>query len=78
MSALAAGERELLGELTVVVGPPLESARAEAAEVRRVVAEESAAGGRPKELARRAAARCPGWTAKEIYELLAKDTPTAP
>lgn len=78
LSSLAAAERELLGELTVVLGPPLAGARAAQAEVREALAAESAAGGRPKDVARRVAARCPGWTAKEIYELLAKDDPHAP
>ena len=32
--------------------------------------EEAAVGGKPKEVARRAAARLSGWTQKEVYAML--------
>lgn len=58
---------ELLGEITVVIGPP-EDARSDEADIDAVIAEESEAGGRPKEIARRVKERVPGWSVKEIYE----------
>ncbi|GFK94895.1 Ribosomal RNA small subunit methyltransferase I [Fundidesulfovibrio magnetotacticus] len=70
LSEMAAQERELLGEITVVLGPALEQATADPDMVRRVLEEEARAGGRPREVARRAAARLPGRTAKELYALL--------
>jgi len=70
LSELAALDRELLGEITVVVGPPLEAATADPDEVERVLAQEARAGGKPREVARRAAARLPGASAKALYALL--------
>ncbi|MGE4504232.1 MAG: 16S rRNA (cytidine(1402)-2'-O)-methyltransferase [Desulfovibrionaceae bacterium] len=61
---------ELRGEITVVVGPPAAGERPGEAEVLAVIAEEREAGGRPKEIARRAAARLPGFTAKAVYEMM--------
>jgi 16S rRNA (cytidine1402-2'-O)-methyltransferase len=69
LSDFAGRDLELLGEVTVVVGPgkaersPLETARA-------VAAEEAAAGGRPREAARRAVARLSGWTLKDVYAMV--------
>jgi 16S rRNA (cytidine1402-2'-O)-methyltransferase len=61
---------ELLGELTVVVGPPEEPDAQTREEVLAVAAEERAAGGRPKDVARRVQARVRGWSVKQVYELL--------
>jgi 16S rRNA (cytidine1402-2'-O)-methyltransferase len=62
---------ELRGELTVIIGPATAGGRTGSrtaeAELERLVAEEGGAGGRPKEIARRVAARAVGWTAKEVY-----------
>ena len=69
LSTFAGVELELLGEVTVVVGPG-QASRSDEGEARRVAAEEAAAGGRPKEAARRAAARLSGWTPKEVYAIL--------
>ncbi len=63
---------ELLGEITVLVGPPEAPAPAGEADVDAVLAEESARGGKPREVARRAAARLPGVSAKDLYERLAR------
>ncbi len=62
---------ELLGEITVVVGPPEEQGRGPEADMLEALRRERQAGGRPKDVARRAAARVPGWSPKEAYELLA-------
>jgi len=58
---------ELLGEITVVLGPPDERSRSGMDEVDTVLREESARGGRMKEVAARAQARLRGWSAKELY-----------
>lgn len=58
------------GEFTVVVGPPAEEARTGESAMRSLLVFEREAGGKPKEVARRAAARANGWTVKAAYELL--------
>ncbi len=70
LSDFAGKELALLGEITVVVGPALEAAVAGETDVDRVLGLEAQAGGKPKEIARRAAAKLPGWTAKALYERL--------
>lgn len=62
---------EPLGEITVVLGPPEEQARASEAGLLDVLRQELKTGGKPKDVARRAAARVPGWSAKQAYGLLA-------
>ncbi|MGE4292772.1 MAG: 16S rRNA (cytidine(1402)-2'-O)-methyltransferase [Desulfovibrio sp.] len=69
LAGLADMDLELRGEITVVIGPPAADERSGAGEVERVLAEESLAGGKPKEVARRVAARVRGWTAKEVYAM---------
>uniref|UniRef100_I2Q5W8 Ribosomal RNA small subunit methyltransferase I n=1 Tax=Desulfovibrio sp. U5L TaxID=596152 RepID=I2Q5W8_9BACT len=69
LSDFAGKDLELLGEVTVVLGPG-QAARSPEATARAVAAEEAAAGGKPREAARRAAARLSGWTVKEVYAML--------
>jgi 16S rRNA (cytidine1402-2'-O)-methyltransferase len=69
LADFAGRELELLGEVTVVLGPG-KAVRSTAAEARAVAAAEALAGGKPKEAARRAAARLSGWTLKEVYAIL--------
>ncbi|EHJ49265.1 Ribosomal RNA small subunit methyltransferase I [Solidesulfovibrio carbinoliphilus subsp. oakridgensis] len=69
LSDFAGRDLELLGEVTVVLGPG-QAARSSEAAARAVAAEEAAAGGKPREAARRAAARLSGWTVKEVYAML--------
>ncbi len=57
---------ELKGEITVVVGAPVEKGEACEEEVLELIAEERQVGGKPKEVARRVAARVQGWTAKAV------------
>lgn len=61
---------ELLGEITVVIGPPKRDERSSTEEALAVLQEESASGMKPKETARNAAARLRGWSGKELYKLL--------
>lgn len=69
LADFAGRDLELLGEVTVVLGPG-KAGKSSVDEARAVAAEEAAAGGRPKETARRAAARLSGWTLKEVYAIL--------
>lgn len=59
--------QDLLGEITVVIGPPLAGARTSEAELERIAAEERKAGGGARETARRVKERVRGWSGKEIY-----------
>jgi 16S rRNA (cytidine1402-2'-O)-methyltransferase len=59
---------DLLGEVTVVVGPPLEAAVTPAEEVDAVIAEERQQGGGTKDMARRVRDRVRGWSVKALYE----------
>ena len=60
----------LLGEVTVVVGPPEGNARTSREEVLAVIAEEQPLGGAPRAVARRVQARVRGWTTGEVYAIL--------
>ena len=61
----------ILGEVTVILGPPEGSARSSRKEVMAVIAEEAPLGGAPRAVARRVQTRVRGWTTGEIYALLA-------
>ena len=69
LSELAGRALDLLGEVTVVVGPG-EAARSTPEAALAVVAEETARGGKPREVARRALSRLSGWTVKELYAMV--------
>lgn len=58
---------ELRGELTVIIAPAGEAGDTSEADILRMLEEENEAGGKPKEIARRVAARATGWTAKQVY-----------
>ena len=58
---------KLLGELTVLVGPPLGDTRTATGELARIIAEEMVRGGKPRDIARRAQMRVSGWSGKEVY-----------
>lgn len=60
---------DLLGEITVIIGPPEESGRSSREEALSVLREELEDGGKPRECARRAATRLEGWSSKELYAL---------
>lgn len=64
---LAGLDPDMRGELTVIIGPAAAGGRTGETELERLVAEETAVGGKPKEIARRVAGRAVGWTAKEVY-----------
>lgn len=70
LAALDDGRFDLRGELTVIIGPPSDEGETRESDLARIVDEEQAAGGKPKEIARRVAQRCIGWTAKEVYAFM--------
>jgi 16S rRNA (cytidine1402-2'-O)-methyltransferase len=71
LGALDDFDFELRGELTVIIGPGADSdGETDETVILKRIAEESEAGGKPKEIARRVAERSEGWTAKEIYALM--------
>ena len=61
---------ELLGEITVVVGPPEAPSLTPREAVLDFIAEEREFGGSPRDVARRVQTRTTGWTVKDIYALL--------
>ena len=69
LSDFAGRDLELLGEVTVVIGPG-KPARSSEAAVREALAEASRDGGRPKDVARKALSRLSGWTLKEVYAMM--------
>lgn len=60
----------LMGELTVILGPPEMPTVTDVQEVLALIAEERRRGGTPREIARRVQARVSGWTLKKIYIML--------
>ena len=63
----------LLGELTVVVGPPESVAETPRDAIARLVDEERRLGGSPRDIARRVQARARGGTVKAIYAMMSAD-----
>lgn len=66
----AATPSDLLGEITVIVGPPEENVRVDEKTIETLILEETAHGGKPREIARRVKERVNGWGTKEIYQLM--------
>ncbi len=56
------------GEFTVVVGPPEAAPATSEADLERLVAEEAARGGRPRDIVRRVMRRASGWNSKTVYD----------
>jgi len=61
---------DILGEVTVVLGPPEGAVRSSREEILAAAAEELPLGGAPRAVARRVQARVRGWTTGEIYALI--------
>ena len=68
LSRLNELDLDLLGEITLVVGPPDPGTKTGEAELDGLIATESASGGSPKEIAKRVKAVTTGWTTKAIYD----------
>lgn len=60
------------GEFTVVIGPPEAAGQISEDGMRALLSCERERGGKPKDVARRAALQAKGWTAKSAYEMLLK------
>ncbi len=60
----------LLGEITVVIGPPEQTETTTREDVLALIAEERSRGGTPRDAARRVQLRTTGWTVKQIYTLM--------
>ena len=69
---------ELLGESTVMVGPPEHTQRTPREEVLELANAELAEGGKPRQVARRVQDAVRGWSGKEIYALLTGTEQTVP
>ena len=63
---------DLLGEITVVIGPPETLRPTEEEEVGALIARERAKGGSPRDIARRVQNQVAGWTGKAIYTMMSK------
>lgn len=63
----------LLGELTVIIGPPVKIGNVPRDEVEAMISDCRARGLKPRAIARYVSKRCEGWTASEIYSLLYAD-----
>ena len=65
-------ERELLGEITVVLGPPLVQARTSEADVIEILTEIKAVfiNEKPRDIARRVQSRTRGWSVGDVYALM--------
>jgi 16S rRNA (cytidine1402-2'-O)-methyltransferase len=61
---------DLKGELTVIIGPPEQACKTDAAEVLVLIGRERACGGAPRDIARRVQAQVRGWTGKAVYALM--------
>ena len=60
----------LLGEITVVIGPPDKLEKTPEEQVKLLLVQEQTKGGKPKEIAKRVTDITTGWSTKEIYALL--------
>ena len=61
---------ELLGEVTVVIGPPVEIQATSGPEVLALVLARIREGMRPKDAARTVRDQVSGWSVKQIYEMI--------
>lgn len=61
--------KNLLGEITVVIGPPEKKERASKTEALEIMREFLSEGMKPRKAAMEGSRLCPGWTAKELYDL---------
>lgn len=60
----------LLGEITVVIGPPHKLDKTPVEQIKLLLVQEQAQGGKPKEIAKRVTDVATGWSTKEIYALI--------
>ena len=60
---------QLLGEITVIIGPSLSEERLSVTEVRQILANKIRVGKKMKEAVHSAQPHCPGWSSGELYTL---------
>lgn len=72
LEAHASVPTDLLGEITVIVGPPESTCRTPQPEVEQLLTVAAAAGGKGRDIARRVQEQVTGWTGKELYQMLQK------
>lgn len=72
LEAHATVPTDLLGEITVIIGPPEGDYRTPQAEVEQLLTLAAAAGGKGRDIARRVQEQVTGWTGKELYQMLQK------
>ncbi len=70
MSEQILSVHDLLGEITVVVGPPQTGTASDRETVLALIEEERRAGGSPRDVARRVQLQVKGWTVKAIYTMM--------
>ena len=75
LSGHASLPADLLGEITVVLGPPLGGVRSARAEVVAALGQALQGGGRPKDVAKLVHENVTGWSVKEIYALMQGHSP---
>ncbi len=63
----------LLGEITVIIGPPLEKARSAEEEIIVLIAKERPHGGTLKEISKRVQIHSKGWSNSEIYAIATRE-----
>lgn len=63
-------DHTLLGELTVIIGPPLVDTITDPSTILALIDKEKAVGGSPREIARRVQTSTKGWTIKKIYNMV--------
>ncbi len=61
---------ELLGEITVIIGPPEQTARMDSPAIYALIEQERQLGGSPRDIAKRVQAQASGWTVKAIYAMM--------
>ncbi len=69
--------RDLLGEITVIIGPPEKNRRIPSEEAMEILRGFIGEGFKPRKAAMEASRLCPGWTAKELYELNLQNRPVS-
>lgn len=60
----------LLGEITVIIGPPEQEFSTPREEVENLIQQELVRGGKPRQIVRRVQSAVKGWTGKKLYALL--------
>lgn len=74
LAEYASVPRDLLGEITVLIGPPSGDDRDGQDAVLALIRLERQDGGKPREVARRVQGQARGWSVNEVYQLMQDET----